>query len=151
MGHPLSRAWFQPLRRLRQMCSAWRSLVWAVGCCVGCIIAHWECICKYPKGNFYAQYATPQRRGACHGVFYEFNRLGQRAVLPAGAGSIGCGGGGLGGSLSAAHAHLCFAIKKSRESGLGELEGGLTSLQTELEGLIARLQPALLFQAQQPV
>lgn len=59
--------------------------------------------------------------------------------------------GGLGGSLSAAHAHLCFAIKKSRESGLGELEGGLTGLQTELEGLIARLQPTLLFQAQQPV
>lgn len=59
--------------------------------------------------------------------------------------------GGLGDSLSAAHTHLCFAIKKSREGGLCELEGRLIGLQTELEGLIARLQPTLLFQAQQPV
>lgn len=57
----------------------------------------------------------------------------------------------LGKALHAMHACSCTAIKKSRDCGLPELEAGLTGLQNELEGLIARLQPAVLFKPDQPV
>mgnify|MGYP000381934772 CR=1 FL=1 len=59
--------------------------------------------------------------------------------------------GGLGGSLSSVHGHLCSAIKKSRDSGLFDLEAELVSLLDALEASIARVQPTLLFQPQQAV
>jgi len=57
----------------------------------------------------------------------------------------------LGKALHAMHACSCTAIKKSRDCGLPELEAGLTGMQNELESLIARLQPAVLFKPDQPV
>lgn len=52
----------------------------------------------------------------------------------------------LGKALHAMHACSCTAIKKSRDCGLPELEAGLTGIQVELEGLIARLRPAVFYE-----
>ena len=54
-------------------------------------------------------------------------------------------------ALSAVDSKLCWAIKNSRDCDLPELEAGLLHVQAQFDVLVARLQPALLCQAQQPV
>lgn len=53
----------------------------------------------------------------------------------------------LGESLRAVHTYSGAAIKKSRDCGLPKLEAELIRIQAELEGLIARLRPAVFYGA----
>lgn len=54
-------------------------------------------------------------------------------------------------ALQAVDIKLAWAIKNSRDCCLPGLEQSLLDLQRQLDGLVARLQPAVLFQHQPSV